>query len=227
MSESVILHAEGIRKIYLQGRTEIEVLKGIDLTVSAGDTVAIVGASGSGKSTLLNILGTLDQPTTGRLTINGQVVSELSDAEKAALRNRHVGFVYQFHHLLPEFTALENAAMPLLLRQTRPAEAIARAQAALERVGLEHRLDHKPGQLSGGERQRVAIARALVGEPSLVFMDEPTGNLDSATADNVQSLLWALVQEKRTAFILVTHDRALAARMQRCLLLTDGLLQPV
>jgi lipoprotein-releasing system ATP-binding protein len=219
--ETPLLSCRDIGKIYLQGKTEVEVLRGINLDLYPGETIAIVGASGSGKSTLLNILGTLDQPTRGTLHVQGQDISQLNDRQKAGLRNRQIGFVYQFHHLLPEFTALENVAMPLLLRKVSAKEAALRAEQELEQVGLQHRFTHKPGQLSGGERQRVAVARALVAEPSLVFMDEPTGNLDAGSADKVQQLLWSLVESRRTAFVLVTHDRKLAAKMQRVYLL-DG-----
>lgn len=220
-----LLSCRNIGKTYLQGKTQVDVLQGIDLDIVAGETLAIVGASGSGKSTLLNILGTLDQPSTGSLIIQQQVIAELNDRQKATLRNRSIGFVYQFHHLLPEFTALENVAMPLLLRKMSAAEAARKAEEELTMVGLQHRLTHKPGQLSGGERQRVAIARALVTDPALVFMDEPTGNLDSLSAANVQALLWTLVEERKTAFVLVTHDLALAAKMQHQYRLENGVLK--
>ncbi len=225
--EQAVLACQDIGKIYLQGKTEVEVLRGINLSIHPGQTLAIVGASGSGKSTLLNILGTLDQPTRGSLQIMGQNIGGLGDRDKALLRNRHIGFVYQFHHLLPEFTALENVAMPLLLRRVTAGEAARRATLELEQVGLQHRLTHKPGQLSGGERQRVAIARALVTEPSLVFMDEPTGNLDAGSAERVQNLLWSLVTSRRTAVVLVTHDRMLAMRMQRIYQLEGYQLKPI
>lgn len=222
-----LLSCRNIGKTYLQGKTPVEVLQGIDLDIAAGETLAIVGASGSGKSTLLNILGTLDQPSAGTLSLQQQNVATLNDRQKAALRNRSIGFVYQFHHLLPEFTALENVAMPLLLRKMPVAEAARMAEDELRSVGLQHRLTHKPGQLSGGERQRVAIARALVTNPALVFMDEPTGNLDSVSAANVQSLLWTLVEERKTAFVLVTHDLALAGKMQRQYRLENGQLRAI
>lgn len=222
-----LLSCRNIGKTYLQGKTPVEVLQGIDLDIAAGETLAIVGASGSGKSTLLNILGTLDQPSAGTLSLQQQNVATLNDRQKAALRNRSIGFVYQFHHLLPEFTALENVAMPLLLRKMPVSEAARMAEDELRSVGLQHRLTHKPGQLSGGERQRVAIARALVTNPALVFMDEPTGNLDSVSAANVQSLLWTLVEERKTAFVLVTHDLALAGKMQRQYRLENGQLRAI
>ncbi|MBK8972972.1 MAG: ATP-binding cassette domain-containing protein [Hahellaceae bacterium] len=227
MVGGALLSCRNIGKTYLQGKTPVEVLQGIDLDIAAGETLAIVGASGSGKSTLLNILGTLDQPSAGTLSLQQQDVATLNDRQKAALRNRSIGFVYQFHHLLPEFTALENVAMPLLLRKMPVAEAARMAEDELRSVGLQHRLTHKPGQLSGGERQRVAIARALVTNPALVFMDEPTGNLDSVSAANVQSLLWTLVEERKTAFVLVTHDLALAGKMQRQYRLENGQLRAI
>lgn len=223
--EHAVLSCRNVRKVYQQGRAEIEVLSGVDLTLNAGETLAIVGASGSGKTTLLNILGTLDAPSEGSVHILGQDVARLSDRQRAQLRNKTIGFVYQFHHLLPEFTALENVAMPLMLARLNAAEAEARARRALEDVGLAQRLDHKPGQLSGGERQRVAIARALVTNPALVFMDEPTGNLDGGSAEKVQQLLMDLASRLQTAFVLVTHDERLAARMQSVWRLDGGFLR--
>lgn len=219
-----VLEAANVVKRYRQGRTDIEVLSGVNLRVEAGETLAIVGASGSGKSTLLNLLGSLDTPTAGEVRIQGKDWSGLKEKAKARLRNQSIGFVYQFHHLLPEFTALENTAMPLMLARQSAAQAQATAKVALERVGLGERLDHKPAQLSGGERQRVAIARALVNEPALVFMDEPTGNLDSGSAERVQALLFELTERLQTAFVLVTHDEQLAARMGSQYRLADGQL---
>ncbi|WP_020409722.1 ABC transporter ATP-binding protein [Hahella ganghwensis] len=222
MSNQLVLSCQNVRKSYVQGKETIDILRGIDLDVVAGETLAIVGASGSGKSTLLNILGALDAPTSGEVSIAGQKAASLKEKAKAKLRNAHVGFVYQFHHLLPEFTALENVAMPLVIKGESPARAQKEAATWLERVGLGHRLSHKPGQLSGGERQRVAIARAIAPRPSCVLMDEPTGNLDPESADSVQALLWELVKDNQTAFVLVTHDPALAREMSKSYRLQDG-----
>lgn len=226
MSEPVI-KCEGIGKTYKQGRSEIEIFTDISMTILPGTTVAIIGASGSGKSTLLNLLGGLDSPSSGRVELAGADLSSLNEAEKANLRNLHLGFVYQFHHLLPEFTALENVAMPLLLRKLPVAEARKRATNYLDQVGLSHRLTHKPGALSGGERQRVAIARALVTEPSCVMMDEPTGNLDPNTADSVSAILADLVERLSISFVLVTHDHELASTMQTVYSLEHGVLTQV
>lgn len=225
MSLSGILRCEQLGKTYTEGPLDVEVLKDIDLDVQVGERIAIVGTSGSGKSTLLHLLGGLDLPTHGSVWINGQEMSGVSDKARGEIRNRHLGFVYQFHHLLPEFTALENVAMPLLIRGDDKDEAEQAASSLLENIGLGHRLQHRPIELSGGERQRAAIARALVTRPQCVLADEPTGNLDHKTADTVFGLMMELNQDIGTALVMVTHDLNLAAKMDKTYYLEDGVLR--
>jgi lipoprotein-releasing system ATP-binding protein len=224
MTQNTVLACHDLRKSFQQGDARVDVLRGVHLEVHPGERIAIIGASGSGKTTLLQLLGGLDLPTGGAVSVTGRNINELSDAERGELRNSAIGFVYQFHHLLPEFTALENVAMPLLVRRTPVAEAKARAGELLERVGLGARLEHRPGQLSGGERQRAAVARALVTQPKVVLADEPTGNLDGANAAQVFALMLELNEALGTALVVVTHAPELAARMQRTLTLREGVL---
>lgn len=224
-TEMTVLHAEALAKTYAEGKLRTPVFDGLELSVSAGETVAIVGASGAGKSTLLHLLGGLDTPTAGEVYVAGKKMSALSDAARGKLRNEALGFIYQFHHLLPEFTALENVMLPVLLNGITVPEASSRARTLLEAVGLGQRLEHKPGELSGGERQRAAVARALVNRPACVLGDEPTGNLDEKTAAHVFELMLDLNRAHKTSLVMVTHDRRLARRLDRVLELHEGKLR--
>lgn len=224
-NHTTVIRCDDVAKTYHDGKLSVAVLKDINLTVERGDQLAIVGASGSGKSTLLHVMGGLDSVSKGQVLVQGQNIHLLNEARRGDLRNEALGFIYQFHHLLAEFTALENVAMPLLIRGEQPEVAAARAEEMLGKVGLAHRLQHKPAELSGGERQRTAIARAMVTKPACILADEPTGNLDRKTADNVYQQLLELNQEMGTSLIMVTHDMELAQRMPRILHLVDGSLQ--
>lgn len=223
---NAVLDCRGVVRRFNEGASTLEVLHGVDLVVQAAERVAIIGASGSGKTTLLQIMGGLDEPDEGEVFINGEPMHDTNEAAKGDLRNRNIGFVYQFHHLLAEFSAEENVALPLMIRRESRADAIAKARDLLGRVGLGERLTHKPGELSGGERQRAAVARALITRPPLVLADEPTGNLDSGNGGHVLNLMLELNQELQTSLIVVTHDHSIAALMDRVLVLEDGTLKP-
>ncbi|MDJ0794608.1 MAG: ATP-binding cassette domain-containing protein [Woeseiaceae bacterium] len=220
-----VLECRNVTREFREGQSTLAVLRGVSLAVRPAERVAIIGASGSGKTTLLQIMGGLDEPSAGGVLINGSPMHGTSEAAKGELRNRYIGFVYQFHHLLPEFTAEENVAMPLLIRRVPKPDALERARTLLDRVGLGERLSHKPGELSGGERQRAAVARALITRPQLVLADEPTGNLDAGNGEHVLKLMLELNEELRTSLVIVTHDQSIAARMDRVLLLEDGVLK--
>jgi lipoprotein-releasing system ATP-binding protein len=225
MTDRFVLQCRGVVRRFREGSAELEVLSGVNLDVAPAERVAIVGASGSGKTTLLQIMGGLDEPTAGDVLIDGQPMMAGSEGVRSEMRNRYIGFVYQFHHLLPEFTAAENVAMPLLIRRVNKADALQEAAQLLDRVGLGERLDHKPGELSGGERQRAAVARALIARPQLVLADEPTGNLDAGNGEHVLNLMLELNRELETSLVIVTHDRSIANRMDRILELENGRLR--
>jgi len=224
MQENLLV-AEGVHKTFLHEGNVVEVLRGVDLSINEGEMVCVVGASGAGKSTLLHLLGTLDLPTKGRILFGGDDLTRMTSAQLAAFRNEKIGFVFQFHHLLPEFDALENVMMPGLVRGQARGPLRVKARALLEEVGLAHRLNHRPGELSGGEQQRVALARALVMEPAVVMADEPTGNLDSETSEAIHQLFFQLNETRRTTFLIVTHSRDLASRMPRVVSMRDGVIQ--
>lgn len=219
-----VLECKSVVRRFREGDSTLEVLSGVNLAVNAAERLAIIGTSGSGKTTLLQIMGGLDEPTSGEVFVNGQSMAHTNETAKATLRNQYIGFVYQFHHLLPEFTAQENVAMPLMIRRVSKDEALRQAAELLDRVGLGARLDHKPGELSGGERQRAAVARALITRPKLVLADEPTGNLDAGNGEHVLRLMLELNQELETSLVIVTHDHSIAERMDRILVLENGLL---
>lgn len=221
-----VLICRSIVRRFREGDSTLEVLSGVDLVVQKSERLAIIGTSGSGKTTLLQIMGGLDDPTSGEVLVNGQSIANIGEKEKSALRNQFIGFVYQFHHLLPEFSAQENVAMPLLIRRLKKDDAMQQAAELLDRVGLRQRLDHKPGELSGGERQRAAVARALITRPKLVLADEPTGNLDAGNGQHVLKLMLELNQELNTSLVIVTHDHGIAGKMDRVLVLEDGKLRP-
>ncbi len=220
-----VIECRRVERAFSEGKTTLEVLRGVDFAVEPAERVAIIGASGSGKTTLLQILGGLDEPTGGEVFVHGEAMHGTSELQKGELRNRYIGFVYQFHHLLPEFTAEENVAMPLMIRGQSRSDAIVNAGKLLDRVGLGERLHHKPGELSGGERQRAAVARALITNPELVLADEPTGNLDSGNGGHVLNLMLELNRELKTSLVIVTHDHTIASRMDRVLVLEDGVLR--
>ncbi|ASF44733.1 lipoprotein-releasing ABC transporter ATP-binding protein LolD [Methylovulum psychrotolerans] len=224
MNKPAILTCQNLTKRYSQGELDVEVLKGVNLQIGIGEQIAIMGASGSGKSTLLHLLGGLDKPTGGEVVLDGVNLNKVSSSQQAKLRNKSLGFIYQSHHLLGEFTVLENVAMPLLIAGLSVAEAKVRATTLLQRVGLGHRIAHKPGELSGGERQRAAVARALINKPAVILADEPTGNLDSKTAEQVYQLMLELNQELQVSFLVVTHDHELAAKMGKVLHMEDGVI---
>ncbi len=226
MSEPV-LQCRSIVRCFDEGGSTLEVLSGVELSVKSAERMAIIGVSGSGKTTLLQIMGGLDTPTSGEVLVNGQRIHEMSERGKGELRNRYIGFVYQFHHLLPEFSAAENVAIPLMIRRVKKEDALDQARVLLERVGLGERLTHKPGELSGGERQRAAVARALITRPKLVLADEPTGNLDAGNGEHVLQLMLELNRELETSLVIVTHDHSIAKRMDRIMILENGRLGPV